>query len=164
MHAVHNELGSDVILFDSELIFALPQSPVPLDPPGCFPVEPLSGCSMIIPLTGNCCIEVENHRTSCQSGETLPFQASVNATLIASDAGAAAVLALRYMPATAKFVRDEHHPAHQERRMRQLLIDSTSFPLWQISGKDHAGNDFITGFNPATSRWSVFPSLSRAVN
>lgn len=164
MDAVHAKLGNDVILFDSELIFAQAHSLVPLNPPGSFPVEPLSGCSVIIPLTGNCRIEVEHHRTSCPASEALPLQASENATLITTDAGAAAVLALRYMPATAKFVRDERHPAHQRRRMRQLLIDSTSFPLWQISGKDHAGNDFVTGFNSVTSRWSVFPSLPRVIN
>ena len=153
-------LGEDLILFDSELVLLQPGGHVPLHSCGCFPVEPESGASLVVPLFGSPAAGMTKQGRFADLERAKAFSAEQQVWFEAGRGEAASLLVLRYFPATARLVRDPQHPAHRARAKRQLLIDSTRLPLWQVSGVDRAGNDFVTGFDSRTSRWSVFPALT----
>ena len=56
--------------------------------------------------------------------------------------------AIRYMPATSRFVRDPEHPANVYAERKSPLMRYTHRPLWLVRGVDRAGNDFETGHGP----------------
>ena len=53
--------------------------------------------------------------------------------------------AIRYMPATTRFVRDPDLPAN---RHAPAHVNYTQRPLWLVRGTDRAGNDFTIGHGP----------------
>lgn len=53
--------------------------------------------------------------------------------------------AIRYMPATTRYVRDPEFPAN---RMAADHLNYINRPLWLVRGQDRAGNDFTIGHGP----------------
>ena len=53
--------------------------------------------------------------------------------------------AIRYMPATSRYVRDPSHPANAYARQKSQFMNYTRRPLWLLRGVDRAGNDFEIG-------------------
>lgn len=56
--------------------------------------------------------------------------------------------AIRYMPATSRYVRDPAFPANA---MASKAMGYTRRPIWLARGVDRAGNDFSTGHGPRKS-------------
>lgn len=56
--------------------------------------------------------------------------------------------AIRYMPATSRYVRDPDFPANAYAAKESPLMNYTTRPLWLVRGTDRAGNDFTTGHGP----------------
>ena len=57
--------------------------------------------------------------------------------------------AIRYMPATTRYVRDPEFPANAYAAKESPLMNYINRPLWLARGVDRAGNDFVTGHGPA---------------
>jgi hypothetical protein len=53
--------------------------------------------------------------------------------------------AIRYMPASSRYVRDASHPANAYAAEKSQMMNYTQRPLWLLRGTDRAGNDFTTG-------------------
>lgn len=53
--------------------------------------------------------------------------------------------AIRYMPATSRYVRDPSFPANAYAAQKSQLMNYTQRPLWLLRGVDRAGNDFEIG-------------------
>ena len=53
--------------------------------------------------------------------------------------------AIRYMPATSRYVRDPSFPANAYAAEKSQLMNYTERPLWLLRGVDRAGNDFDIG-------------------
>ena len=53
--------------------------------------------------------------------------------------------AIRYMPATSRYVRDPSFPANAYAAENSQLMNYTQRPLWLLRGADRAGNDFAIG-------------------
>ena len=56
--------------------------------------------------------------------------------------------AIRYMPATTRYVRDPGFPANAYAAKESPLMNYIHRPLWLARGVDRAGNDFVTGHGP----------------
>ena len=55
--------------------------------------------------------------------------------------------AIRYMPASTRYVRDPAFPANA---MASKEMNYTERPLWLLRGQDRAGNDYSTGHGPGS--------------
>jgi hypothetical protein len=53
--------------------------------------------------------------------------------------------AIRYMPATTRYVRDPEFPAN---KMASEHMNYINRPLWLVRGQDRAGNDYSRGHGP----------------
>jgi hypothetical protein len=53
--------------------------------------------------------------------------------------------AIRYMPATSRYVRDPAFPANAYAAKESPLMNYTQRPLWLVRGTDRAGNDYSLG-------------------
>jgi hypothetical protein len=53
--------------------------------------------------------------------------------------------AIRYMPATSRYVRDPSFPANAYAAEKSQLMNYTERPLWLLRGVDRAANDFDIG-------------------
>ena len=53
--------------------------------------------------------------------------------------------AIRYMPATSRYVREPSFPANAYAAEKSQLMNYTRRPLWLLRGTDRAGNDFAIG-------------------
>ena len=53
--------------------------------------------------------------------------------------------AIRYMPATTRYVRDPEFPAN---KMASEHMNYVNRPLWLVRGRDRAGNDYTRGHGP----------------
>ncbi len=61
--------------------------------------------------------------------------------------------AIRYMPASSRYVRDPAFPANAYAARESPLMNYPARPLWLVRGSDRAGNDFATGHGQvATTR------------
>jgi len=59
--------------------------------------------------------------------------------------------AIRYMPATSRYVRDPSFPANRYAVEKSPLMNYTQRPLWLVRGADRAGNDFKIGHGRAVA-------------
>jgi len=59
--------------------------------------------------------------------------------------------AIRYMPATSRYVRDPSFPANRYAAEKSPLMNYTQRPLWLVRGADRAGNDFKIGHGRAVA-------------
>lgn len=62
--------------------------------------------------------------------------------------------AVRYFPASSRYLRQANHPLHQALTERYPLLNYARLPLWLVRGTDRADNDFITGFRSRAGRWA----------
>jgi hypothetical protein len=53
--------------------------------------------------------------------------------------------AIRYMPASSRYVRDASHPANRYAAEKSQMMNYTQRPLWLLRGTDRADNDFTIG-------------------
>jgi len=53
--------------------------------------------------------------------------------------------AIRYMPASSRYVRDPAYPANAYAAEKSQLMNYTQRPIWLLRGVDRAGNDFTIG-------------------
>ncbi len=58
--------------------------------------------------------------------------------------------AIRYMPATSRYVRDPDWPANAYAARYSPLMAYPSRPIWLVRGTDRAGNDFSVGHGDQT--------------
>ena len=56
--------------------------------------------------------------------------------------------AIRYMPASTRYVRDPAFPANAYAAKESPLMNYIERPLWLVRGQDRAGNDFAIGHGP----------------
>jgi hypothetical protein len=56
--------------------------------------------------------------------------------------------AIRYMPASTRYVRDPAFPANAYAARESPLMNYIDRPLWLVRGVDRAGNDFTIGHGP----------------
>ena len=127
LQAVAEAIGSDIVLFDSQLVPnpALPwqQEPDTRNDPTYFPLE------------GGAC--------------------GVVTSLPVCDRASGYELLVRYFPADRQYSRDPSHPAHVLLTERYPWVNYRTMPLWLVAGEDRADNDFVTGFNPKAGRWTT---------
>lgn len=145
---VANLLGDDVVLWDSELVMRAGRYKdfVADEREGRYwPVDPLAGAVALCPLSGEGqvkAVAVPGIRSAdlraCDSEEPL--------------------YVIRYMAGGSRFRRDAGFPTNRIALEEQVLLNFLTRPLWLVRGEDRAGNDFVTGFAPATPRWAGPPS------
>ncbi|MGE0313166.1 MAG: phytanoyl-CoA dioxygenase family protein [Lautropia sp.] len=58
--------------------------------------------------------------------------------------------AIRYMPATSRYVREPSWPANAYAAKHSPLMGYPERPIWLVRGSDRAGNDFRTGHGPSS--------------
>ena len=135
---VEDVIGPDIILWDAELY--PDQASLMPDEGQCWPVEPLAGTIAVVGL------------------ERGDFRLIDVTRLADARSGAAnrrgAALAVRYMPASSHFNRDQAFPANRRATEVRPLVNYTKRPLWLLRGQDRANNDFVTGFMVPAARWT----------
>ena len=138
LDCVEDVIGPDIILWDVELY--LGQLFLPPDEGQCWPVEPLKGTIVVLSL------------------ERAEFGLIDIVKLTQGTAGFTngwnATLAMRYIPATSHFNRDQAFPANRRATEVRPLVNYTKRPIWLVRGDDRAGNDFATGFMVPAARWT----------
>jgi hypothetical protein len=161
--AIATLIGDDVILFDSQWLperWPPPDAAAPLESDAHrFPVAPARGVTALItfadppaPLIrlAEPCAPFELRRAS-----VLLVDSQVSYQVQACRAnGPPPVFAVRYFPASSRYLRDPTAPAQRALTERYPLFDYARMPLWLVRGDDRAQNDFVTGFNPRAGYWS----------
>src|SRR5262245_39076901 len=142
---IEDVCGSDLILWDSELVFDL--ASLARDEAACWPVAPLAGTiAAVSPADGRVLlIDI----TRCATA-TLPWPAGTH-------------YILRYMPATSHYNRDPRFPPNRRAAEVRPLVNYTTRPIWLVRGEDRGDNDFATGFSPPAARWAEKDWLSAAL-
>jgi hypothetical protein len=180
LDAVSVALGPDIILYDSEWI------PHPWHQSGArhewttdlhrFPVEPRAGVTALLSLVDwgergwrFDCVP-GSHDDPARSADALEVSLHPGELLLC-DAGLRYRLdgpsqqieplgyAMRYFPASSRYLRQGHSPVHIELTERYPLLNYSRMPLWLVRGADRADNDFVTGFRPRAGRWAAGPGL-----
>lgn len=144
-------LGPDIVLWDSELFLEARsyQAFVAQEREGRYwPVDPLVGAVVTVPLQPG------------GAPRALPVPGVETAALGALNPGRP-LYAIRYMPATSHYRRDASFPPNRIAMEERVLINYPTRPLWLVRGEDRAGNDFVTGFAPATPRWAAAPQQGK---
>lgn len=135
---VENVLGSDLVLWDSEL-YADP-SAWSRDEARCWPANPLAGTVVAI--------DLESQRS------VLIDIAHLAGAFDDIDLPSGACYTLRYMPATSHYDRDPRSAANRLGTELRPLVNHCIRPIWLVRGQDRAGSDFATGFAPPAARWA----------
>lgn len=144
-------IGPDIVLWDSALM--LPQARASdlrrlADEPSFWPVAPLVGALVLLDLVH-----------SGNSPATAVLMCDVHDVVTCTPWLTLALgiehpwLCIRYMPATSHFNRDPSFAPNRASAAREPLINYTNRPIWLVRGDDHAGSDFVTGFNATTPSW-----------
>lgn len=145
-------IGQDIVLWDSALL--LPSNRAAdlrrlTHEPSFWPADPLAGALVLIDLT---------RAVSGSSAAVLMYDVrEVGASMPSISAAlhtAGSWLCVRYMPATSLFNRDPAFAANRAMANQDPLINYTNRPIWLARGTDHAGSDFVTGFNVTTPSWA----------
>jgi hypothetical protein len=171
-------IGPDIVLFASEW---LPDPSRSLQVPATmlesdtlhFAVDPACGVTVLLYFgTGQddaITFEFAPSRPSEQSDETTDHaspQRLEPGQILAIDAHlpyrlsgpgapqAPTVFAVRYFPATSRYLRDPTAGAHRALTERYPLLNHARLPLWLARGQDRAENDFVTGFNVRAGYWT----------
>jgi len=167
-------LGPDLILFDSQLLPAGTGTGKPgtglCDESIHYPVRPLAGLSVRIAFreppgearrfmleAGN---DGDRGEADGERPATLPVRRGsiichrADVRYMHGSAAQPFEYVIRYFPATSAYVRDAGDPVQQVLMEHYPLVNYARMPLWLVSGKDHASNDFATGFNVKTGRWT----------
>jgi G3E family GTPase len=160
---VAGAIGPDIILFDTRLC------PDPWNDNSnavqydwdCFPVRPLRGVTVVLPIGEEG--EILVHRqTPNLTMETFSVCAGECALIdarqpyrieVAEGMTKPAYFKIRYFPATSQYIRDSQSSEQLLLMERWPLINLAKVPLWLVAGEDRAENDFATGFSVKGGRW-----------
>ncbi|MGQ0524411.1 MAG: resolvase [Betaproteobacteria bacterium] len=143
LDAVAALIGPDVVLWDSELYLQADAWNSARSSEGRYwPVDPLAGVIADIALAGGRCV-----------------LADVKAAGAVPGVAPGAHYVIRYMPATSRYNRDPLHQANRIAMEERPLVNYLNRPIWLVRGEDRAGNDFATGFAPATPAWAADDAL-----
>lgn len=137
LDGVEDVMGPDIILWDSELYPC--RLSLPSDEAMCWPVDPLAGTIVLVSLE--------------RAEFGLIDIAKLPEALTDFDMGGA-TLAMRYMPATSHFNRDQSFPANRHVTEVRPLVNYAKRPIWLVRGEDRANNDLAAGFMVPASRWT----------
>ena len=152
--AVEALIGPDIVLWESELIRQQPGPPAPAahHDPGLWPIDPPGGVTVRIAITGS---DPTAGGLQSRPGD-LVFHESGCGIARHETRGVAvrAEYLIRYMPASARYVRDPDFPANRRAAQEAPLINFARRPIWLVRGEDLAGNDFVTGFAPTVGQWA----------
>lgn len=163
-------LGPDIILYDSEW---LPDPWQAQEAKEAFesdayrcPVEPLAGATVFITFDAENARSSIEYRESAQGSSQQSRSRDLEPERVAVlDTGlpyrlrqepirAPATLAIRYFPATSRYIRAPHASVHRALTCRFPLLNYARLPLWLVCGTDRADNDFVTGFNTRAGFWT----------
>ena len=166
-------LGPDFILYDSQWLPDSGDNIAPRAPLGSdvhrFPVEPLAGLTVVLPLatagTSATCLRylAGSHRTGGSTvagelpltpGDVVLLDARLQYRLDCPAADSPSAFAIRYFPASSRYLRDPNAPMHRDLTRRYPLINYARLPLWLVHGEDRADNDFVTGFGTRAGFWT----------
>lgn len=140
-------LGDNIVLWDSELVLQSRRYAdfVASGREGRFwPVDPLVGAVALCPFSGETAARVV----------AVP---GIDPTDLRSFHPDQPLYVIRYMAAGSRFRRDPGFGPNHVAAEEQVLTNFLTRPLWLVRGEDRAGNDFVTGFAPATPRWAGAP-------
>ena len=163
-------LGSDLILYDTQW---LPDpwdahTELEADAHRC-PVEPLEGLTVIIEFAAdtNGTTRIQYLQGSHKSndiaqareerlsrGNVLLLDARLRHRLQHPSLHSPMSLAIRYFPATSRYVRAADAVVHRVLTQRYPLLNYARLPLWLVHGEDRANNDFVTGFGTRAGFWT----------
>lgn len=131
-------LGPDLVLWDSEILSDA--SALLDDEARWWPVEPLTGTLVVIALADGAMLLVDIKRLAALRAE-VPLPAGP-------------LYAVRYMPATSHYLRDDRAPQNLHGAEVRVLVNRAKNPIWLVRGADRAGNDFATGFSLPAAQWA----------
>lgn len=140
-------LGNDLVLWDSELVLRASRYKdfVANKREGRYwPVDPLAGAVALCPMGGD------------DEAKAVAVPGISPADLADCDPEEP-LYVIRYMAGTSRFRRDPGFSPNRVALEEQVLLNFLARPLWLVRGDDRAGNDFVTGFAPATPRWAGAP-------
>ena len=163
-------LGSDLILYDTQW---LPDpwdavTELEADAHRC-PVEPLDGLKVIIEFAADTDATtriqylkgshkandvVEAHEEPLGQGNVLFIDTRLRHRLHHSSLHSPLSLAIRYFPATSRYVRAADAAVQRALTQRYPLLNYARLPLWLVHGEDRANNDFVTGFGTHAGFWT----------
>lgn len=166
-------LSPDVILYDTQW---LPDpwetnaggAELDADAHRC-PVEPLTGLTVLLQFAaatgGESCIRylecshrpdgiaTERERPLAQ-GDVLLIDARLRYRVHHSTLDKPLTFAIRYFPATSRYIRAADTAVHRALTERYPLLNYARLPLWVVHGNDRANNDFVTGFRTRAGFWT----------
>lgn len=152
--AVEALIGPDIVLWESELIVQ-PPGPFPAAPhhdPEVWPIDPPGGVTACIAITGP---EPTAGGLHARPGDVVFHESGIRVARHNNRGETArAEYLIRYMPASARYVRDADFPANRRAAQRAPLINFQRRPIWLVRGTDLAGNDFVTGFAATVGQWA----------
>ncbi len=157
-------IGEDIVLFDSQI---LPNPALSgFDPTVWhnddlfFPLDDDGGIVVRVPF-GSPGARSFEHRlhdagvSDLSLGQILVHSAKVDYRWRAANGSSGFECVIRYFPADRRFLRDPGHPKHVQLTERYPWVNYARMPLWLVSGKDRADNDFVTGFHTSSGRWTM---------
>ena len=129
-------IGNDILLVETDIA---PSDNAPSATGSELPLEPCAGAELRLHVD-------MAHRTvtaTIHSFDDPP----------AASRSGVAVLAIRYAPATARFIRDPEHPANRARLSTRPLANPASGPVFLVSGENRAENNLARGFDRPRAEW-----------
>ena len=168
-------IGTDIVLFDSQWLpdrWESPRAESALESDAHrFPVDPPRGLTALIAFadtpTGTVRVDdrpahqrhaADRHpygSLELKRGEVLFVDSRAPYCVHAAREGSLpTVYAVRYFPASSRYIRDPAAPVHRALTERYPLFNYAQMPLWLVHGQDQAGNDFVTGFNVRAGFWT----------
>ena len=147
------QIGPDIALIETQLVLG------PLASTDCDAGQ-LEMDAVPMPVTPHAGVEVRLWLPRIRQGDARSAPQLCRAS--AAPAGQAwafdtardqAVFVIRYMPTTSQFVRETDFPANRERRRLLPLANIAAAPIWLVSGRDHAGNNYARGFDQVRAEW-----------
>jgi hypothetical protein len=168
-------IGPDIVLFDSQWLpdrwQALEAELTLQSDAHRFPIDPPHGLTILIgfaeTIGDSACVDYQPlHRGRAAEQRTqLSLELEYGSVVFLDSqvpfcvraprkSNAPTVYAIRYFPSSSRYNRDPTDPVHRALTERYPLINYARLPLWLVHGEDHAGNDFVTGFNVRAGYWT----------
>ena len=157
-------MGPDIVLFDSEWL-PNPWRSFESDAHR-FAVDPIQGLTVLL------CVGTEQNTATylefwndashgpvslqLEPGELLAVDCHLPYDVRSvSKAPDPTLYAVRYFPATSRYIRDPAAAVQRALTERYPLLNHARLPLWLVHGEDRADNDFVTGFNVRAGYWTT---------
>ncbi|MCC0038656.1 MAG: hypothetical protein H6893_06630 [Brucellaceae bacterium] len=133
---VRPTIGNDILLVETDIV--LPEGGLPATGSD-LPLEPCAGAELRLHVD----VARRTVTATVHSFDDPP----------AAIRSGVAVLAIRYAPATARFIRDPEHPANRARLSTRPLANPASGPIFLVSGENRADNNLARGFDRPRAEW-----------